>query len=91
MTAGAVWSGAAISCGAPLSSQGTFTQLAEMGNYKNMKWCVDVIPFGTKLPVGVGSPCAGPAHGAAEEAATVAREAGHGQGAAIAGGEDAVA
>jgi hypothetical protein len=56
-----------------------------------MKWCVDVIPFGTKLPVGVGSPCAGPAHGAAEEAAEVAREAGHGQGAAIVGGEDAVA
>lgn len=54
-------------------------------------WCIYVIPFGTKLPVGVGSPCAGPAHGAAEEAAEVAREAGLSQGAAIVGGEDAVA
>ena len=52
-------------------------------------WCAYVISFWTKLPV--GSPCAGPAHGAAEEAAEVAREAGHGQGAAIVGGEDAVA
>ena len=54
-------------------------------------WCIYVIPFGTTLPVGVGSPCAGPAHGAAEEVAEVAWEAGHGQGAAIVGGEDAVA
>ena len=50
-----------------------------------------MIPFGTTLPVGVGSPCAGPAHGAAEEAAEVAREAVLSQGAAFAGGEDAVA
>ena len=54
-------------------------------------WCICVIPFGTTLPVGVGSPCAGPAHGAAEEAADVAREAGLIQGAAIVGGEDDVA
>jgi hypothetical protein len=49
-------------------------------------WCIYVNPSWTKLPI--SSPCAGPAHGAAEEAAPLPRQAG--EGSDIAGGEDAV-